>query len=200
MSDTEFEDSTITKVVRASSGGWSITKADGWSFWVPAESPVEPTVGMPIRMYGRGIGYSVRGLFLDGKQVFYRTEEEDREHHQNQLYGKDAAELLSRWDAGEGVFSVGMGGFGPGYEQALQIACFEVLRHLLAGGTIEAADEVLPKLEYLGLSGSQWGAARSLANRFYEDGPREVNKRFGSDRSIQVSKNFPQAPVEADAL
>ena len=191
--DTEYEDDIITAVSRKSKG-WSITKADGWSFWVPTDSPVEPTVGMPVRVYGKGIGYAVRGLILDGQTVFYRTEAENKEYTANQMYGKDATELLAKWDAGGNIFSVSMGGFGPGYEQALQIAVFEVLRYLLSGGTIETSENVLPSLSYLGLSGSQWGAARSLANAFYMDGPCKVLEKFGDDRRIQVSAYFPQAP------
>lgn len=195
--DTQFEDSVITSLQGIRTGGWSITKLDGWSFWVPADSPVEPKEGMPIRMYGKGIGAVVRGLFLDGKKVFYRTEEEQAEYHAIEAYGKDAADLLSRWDAGRGVWSIAMGGFGPGYEQALQIAAFEVLRHLLNGGKIDAADDALARVEYLGLSGAQWGAARSLARAFYEQGPRKVHDDFDRDRHIQVSKFFPSGPEAA---
>jgi hypothetical protein len=188
--DTQFEDSTIT-AVSAEEQGWSITKADGWSFWVPAESPVEPAIDMPVRMYGKGIGAVVRGLFLDGQCVFYRTEEEQIEHAAVEAYGRNAADLLSRWDEGRGVWSIACGGFGPGYEQALQVAAFEVLRHLVNGGDIEKAEDILPSLGYLGLSGAQWGAARSLALAFHLNGPRKVHDDCKPDRHIQVSKNFP---------
>lgn len=191
--DTQYEDGIISAVTRESSG-WSITKKDGWSFWVPAGSPVEPTAGMAVRMYGKGIGYPVRGLVLDGQTVFYRTEAEDKEHRANELYGKDAADLLARWDKGDSVFSVSMGGFGPGYEQALQIATFEILRQLLKGAK---ADDAMPMLEYLGLSGAQWGAAQSLAHAFHTEGPRKLLERFDDDRKIQVSAHFPQAPERA---
>lgn len=189
--DTKFEDSTITRAEGTAERGWDITKADGWSFWVPSGSPVEPTVGMPVRMYGNGIGSVVRGLFLDGQCVFYRTEAEQVEYAADQAYGKDAADLLARWDAGQGVWSVECGGFGPGYEQALQVATFEVLRHLLNGGDIEKAEDILPSLSYLGLSGAQWGAARSLAMTFFINGPRKVHEDCKPERHIQVSKNFP---------
>ena len=36
---------------------------------------------------------------------------------------------LGAWDAGTPVFSVEMGGLVPGYEQAIQITMFEILRH-----------------------------------------------------------------------
>lgn len=184
--DSSFEEVTIKSVKAEDSGGWCIERSDGWSFFVPADSPVVPADGMAVRFYGKGIGYVVRGLFLDGQRVFYRTEDEQQEHALNESYGKDAADLLARWDSGRSVWSIEMGGFGPGYEQALQIAAFEMLRCLLSGKAVDDAD-----LSDLGLSGSQWGAAKSLATWWMNDGPRKVLEAFKDDRRIQVSKSFP---------
>lgn len=192
--DTEFEETTIKSVSGDTEHGWSIERADGWSFFVPADSLVEPKPGMPVRFYGRGIGFLVRGLFVDGQCVFYRTEEEQKEKAAIDAYGRDAADLLSRWDAGQCVWSIECGGFGPGYEQALQIAAMEVLRHLVGGGSIDDADGVLSGLDYLGLSGAQWGSAKMLANAFHLKGPRAVHEDYPRDRHIQVSKFFPVPP------
>src|SRR5690606_5306676 len=100
------------------------------------------------------------------------------------------------------------------YEQALQIAAMEMLRHLL--GTFsrpprelfdrrdEVSDPVwhsirdqMLKLEFLrglGLSGAQFGAASWLAGQFWMRGPRgllALAKREGArDRIIQVSRSF----------
>lgn len=116
--DEQFEEATISSVSKESEG-WSFGRSDGWSFYVGKDSPVAPEVGMTARFYGKGIGYIVRGLFLDGVKVFYRTEAEQAGHHLVSTYGKDAQEWLSRWDEGRSVWSISMGGFGPGYEQAL---------------------------------------------------------------------------------
>lgn len=204
--DFEFEDSTVTAVSGSREHGWSITKADGWSFHVPKDSPVEPTVGMAVRMYGRGTGYAVRGLALDGQTVFYRTEAEDKEHSANQMYGKDAAEWLRRWDDGQGVWSVEMGGLGPSYEQAIQVTAMEIMRDLIETkadasewnapekwkAQVAAFDErVMPRLLNLGLSGAQWGAAISLATTIYKRGPRDaLSDEAVKDRKIQISNGF----------
>ena len=71
--DDEFREEIVTKATDD-----SITGESGWSLFVPEDSPVKPAVGMVARFYGRGIGYPVRGLFLDGQRVFYRTEAEQR--------------------------------------------------------------------------------------------------------------------------
>lgn len=82
--DTEFELATIDRV-DAGKDGWSIHRADGWSFWVGAEHGVEPHVGDEAKFYGRGIGSPVRGLMLNGRVVFYRTAEEEDAHRQRQV-------------------------------------------------------------------------------------------------------------------
>jgi len=198
--DSQFEDSIIAEVHAESGGGWSITKADGWSFGIPADSPVIPTVGMTVRMYGAGIGSIVRGLFLDGVCVYYRSEEQQKQHSEALSYGKDAKDLLRKWDSDDSVWSIAMGGFGPGYEQAIQVAAFEVLRHLVEERDIQTAEaDALPSLNYLGLSGAQWGAAKALANAFHQRGPIRVHKEFDADRHILVSKNFP-SPQMAEVL
>lgn len=97
--DRQFEDVRITNVEPFKSGAWCIGLSTGWSFCVPAESPVVPAAGMAARLYGRGIGYTVRGLFLDGMKVFYRTEAEEEaervraaiEHEQAERYDFEKA-------------------------------------------------------------------------------------------------------------
>lgn len=206
--DEQFEETAVSKV-RDEGKGWSIERADGWSFYVPAPSPVVPAIGMTARFYGRGIGSTVRGLFLDGQKVFYRTEAEHKEKHEIDTYGADAADWLKRWDDGGSVWSIEMGGLGPGYEQCIHITTAEILRHMLASQydaekwedretwerdrkEIEAVGFANARIEALGLSGAQWGAAMNLALRFYRDGPRAVmtDKRV-KDRHIQVQRTFP---------
>jgi hypothetical protein len=157
---------------------------------------------MKARFYPRGIGHAVRGLFLDGQEVFYRTKKADAQYQQEQLYGRDAAEYLARWDAGQSVFTINLGGLGPGYDQVIQIAMFEVLRWLLDHkpdlNDGEWKHDIAPLLEpevfknerikKLGLSGAQWGAACQLASRIYYHGPIKVLDK--SKNSIQTSDNI----------
>ena len=206
--DEQFEDVNISKI-KKEGDAWSIERADGWSFFVPADSPIAPEVGMSARFYGKGIGSMVRGLFLAGVKVFYRTVDEEKEHHEIQTYGADATEWLRRWDEGRSVWSIQMGGLGPGYDQCIHITVAEILRHLLAMGyaatawhetevwkrdlaEIEKAGFANATISELGLSGAQWGAAMNLALRFYQFSPRAImtDERV-KDRHIQVSRTFP---------
>lgn len=128
------------------------------------------------------------------------TEEEVLE-----LYGKDAEEWLKRWDQGGNVWSIEMGGLGPGYEQALQIVAVEVVRWLLQNKPDlteqwRATDNRLweaigPKIDYLGITGAQWGVAVWLAMQLYQKGPCEIMLDENlSERKIQIMKDFPSAP------
>lgn len=211
--DDNFEDTTIA-AVRPEANGWSIERADGWSFYVPKDSPVEPKEGMTARFYGKGIGSVVRGMFIDGQKVFYRTEEEQKDHTANELYGKDINEWLARWDAGQSVWSISMGGIGPGYEQAIQVLAAEVVRQFVTTkanwwtGTEDenntawksvrkSCDDIVTRIDkHMGFSGAQVGAAIQLAAHLYRKGPRGCMEDDAvKDRHIRVSKEMPSLPV-----
>lgn len=208
--DSEFELTEIAKVT-PSKDGWDVTRADGWCFFVSRKHGVEPHVGDVARFYGKGIGCPVRGLYLGGRRVFYRTEEEQKAHSQREIYGSSVVDWLSRWDAGKGVWSISMGGLGPGYEQAIQVTVAELVRIML-GAPFDAGDwenlEVWERdrdairvkafendvINSMGLSGAQYGAALSLAAKLYMDGPIAVMTNESlKERHIQVSKHFPKA-------
>ncbi len=126
-----------------------------------------------------------------------------------QLYGSSCEEVLRRWDEGDSVWSVELGGLGPGYEQAIQLTGFEILRVLLDlkpdaetwanegdqgpwKALMEKVEErVNPITSKLGLSGAQWGAGVNLACVFYRNGPTKALEMVDRKRHIQVRKNFP---------
>ena len=116
-----------------------------------------------------------------------------------------AKDALERWDKGENVFSIEMGGIGPAYEQAIQILVFEIIRDNLetqfpdpatpvanewyrtfADATVSRIDEKMG-----GYSGAMVGAARQVAYRALRDGWGEMVKSIPEGRLIQVSKKFP---------
>jgi hypothetical protein len=164
---------------------------------------------MSVRFYGKGIGQNVRGLFLDGEKVFYRTEKEDKEKQEIDLYGADVTDWLNRWDEGKSVWSVEIGGLGPSYEQCIQITTAEILRFMLHKKydssnwknsalwnknreEIDKWGQTNPIIDKLGLSGAQWGAAVYLASQFYMKGPKKLMSEIPESRKIQVQKYFPQ--------
>ena len=72
--DQQFEVKTITRV-----GYGSVTFDDGWCLGVPDDVAVK--AGDAARLYGEGLGRPVRGLVVNGKALWYRTEAEEEQRH-----------------------------------------------------------------------------------------------------------------------
>lgn len=89
--EDQYKDHILT-AVRATEKGWEIG-FDGRGFFCPKSSPVVPQVGSRARLYGKGFGYTVRGLDIDGQEVFYKTVEEHEAEQQERL---KAAKLKRR--------------------------------------------------------------------------------------------------------
>jgi len=138
---------------------------------------------------------------------------------------EECRELLAKWDGGEIVWTIEMGGLGPGYEQALQIAMIENLRFMvnypfdfaeydsLREADEDAADSMYEKYrdarDYcvhfrpgasdMGLSGAQAGAAGSLSSRMARLGPAAVLKEVEEDRRrIMISREWPKESKSAE--
>ena len=218
--DTAYEEHTISTVERQGDT-WSITNDDGWTLSFDAGAGVTPEEGMITRYYGKGVGYPVRGLFIDGLEVYYRSEAEDQKKRDDDTYGADAAAMVEKWDAGDTVWSIEMGGMGPGYEQALQVCAMEMLRYMVANPPDidamksdgdkrdaglpneslywpvyrDAMDAVLfadgAPCKRLGLSGAQHGAASNIATMVVMNGPKAAIEMADNDRHIMVSRDFP---------
>jgi len=124
-------------------------------------------------------------------------------------------EALAAWDKGEVVWTVEMGGLGPGYEQAIQILAMECLRKLLAVGfdwsaegetdeqrstrlhaLLDPVAHEVDKWPGCGFSGAQVGAAMNLAANMHRRGYRAALDSVDEDRRTQVSRTWPHQPVE----
>jgi hypothetical protein len=109
-------------------------------------------------------------------------------------------EALKNYDAGEPVFTVEMGGIGPGYEQIIYIATFEMMRQLIGkelpkdGSALNKfLDNILDRInEGMGLqmSGAQAGASKNLAYHFVNDGYKKTMESVSKDRHIQVDNHW----------
>lgn len=118
-------------------------------------------------------------------------------------------ELLAAWDAGEIVWSVELGGLGPGYEQAIQIAAVEMARDGIGIVLPDDKDERNEAWDRLcsaslakhndslgGLSGAQYGAAKWLAYQWvHNGGPAALQVRVKEQKAdrIMISRSFPRA-------
>lgn len=112
-------------------------------------------------------------------------------------------DIVAAWDTGESIWSIEMGGIGPGYEQAIQLLMVELLR--------DNADTPLPDPKSkqadiwgdptvhrlnltCGFSGAQVGAARQIAYRILRDGYAAMVNSIPDGRKILVSNHWPRVP------
>jgi hypothetical protein len=122
------------------------------------------------------------------------------------FHPQTAAEALERWDKGQTVFTIEMGGLGPGYEQAIQVLVFEIIRDNLAASMPDESDKEKLKSFYSsfgestvtridekmgGYSGAMVGAAKQIAYRALRDGWQKTLDSVPKDRLIQVSNHVP---------
>lgn len=83
--DKQFRDVVIKEVSKD-----SFTSEDGWSFGIKKEWGVKIKPGDVARFYGKGIGYTVRGLDINGVQCFYRTEKQQEAEHAKWVRNNEA--------------------------------------------------------------------------------------------------------------
>lgn len=116
----------------------------------------------------------------------------------------EAREQLSRWDAGDSVWLVSLGGIGPGYEQAIQVLLVEIVREAIGArpntqGEWELVTQrvVSHHNETLGgLSGAQVGMAKNAAYLLLTRGWKSAVDVAHADRRILVSNHWPRANPE----
>jgi hypothetical protein len=115
---------------------------------------------------------------------------------------KTVDDLIRQWDSGGIIWSIELGGLGPGYEQAIQAAAVELARvgKDCVGDVDEfnkRADRRLAEIsdDLLGLTGAQSAVAKWLAWQWCNEGPAAISEKAkGEGRSIMVSRSFPRAP------
>lgn len=90
----KYEDHRVEKVSEFDDC-WCMSFYDGFSFRAPKDAGVEPHVDSRVRLYGNGLGYAIRGLDIDGVEVFYHTEDEYRAKSLKEQQDRDAAQKAS---------------------------------------------------------------------------------------------------------
>jgi hypothetical protein len=118
------------------------------------------------------------------------------------LIPETVADALNKWHANEMVFSVEMGGLGPGYEMAIQGLAFELMREfetrdinwtdpeLNLDDIVDAVVHRCNDEPWGHFSGAQVGAATDLAANVCRRGYRVAlrSPTIVPDRLIQVCK------------
>lgn len=225
IDDTEFQEFIIEQVDGDREKGWTITFDRGWSFGIPSDSPVEPVVGMTVRQYGQGIGFEIRGCFLDGQQVFYRTkaeqDEKDRqwvvesERKQREKFERERSDMDRRYESLPPIFRARLDKFrrnNPDFRWKFEgyelFTCEQAVAFADACKTPEAlkAWAELPYEEQRrqcpgmadGHSGNTFGMACRLAMDLLTM-PENVEKRHGALAPLVGSEEYGCVPKSAPA-
>lgn len=158
--DPVYEDVRIDGV-EAAKDGYSVHMSSGWSFFIAKEYDGEthgivPTVGDSVRTYGE-FGRPVRGLFINGRKVYYRTEEEQDAENRRLVeasqrkrrveFEEKRAELDAKYEALPPIFKERIDRFRnnnpdfrwefEGYEMFCCEEAVKLAKHL---GTVEAME------------------------------------------------------------
>lgn len=95
--DAQYTEEKLTEVT-ASDDGWSL-HFDGMGIFCPKDQCAqEPVVGEVARLYGRGFGYTVRGIIIEGRVYKYLTEAQEQQRHVDWVDAqkRERAETLER--------------------------------------------------------------------------------------------------------
>lgn len=204
--DLEFQDGVL-EGVDVHGNGYTL-KHDGWSLWCEAVDglPV-PTADEPLRLYGRGVGYPVRGIVIGGRVYRYKTAAQERTDHEAwvaNLHAEREREMHEKHEAIEArivalpaVFRERIEKFrrDGGHEfrrdyEPYELFCCE--QAVAIGDALKSAESIrhfyglswkeqralVPGLED-GHSGNTFGMACALA-RFYVESPERVTNAHGA--------------------
>lgn len=187
--------------------GGAIKRSDGWSFCIDPAWPVQPRVGSRLRFYGRGIGFPVRGLYIDGRCAYYRTEAEEREKGERDQADRDAA-AKADFEARRATLDAEYAALPPHFQRRIDrfrrdggpdwrwqyeayemSCCTDAVRMATALGSVEALatfrelpwDEQIKAVPGLfdGHSGNSFGFAMRLA-RWHMTKPENVEREHGA--------------------
>ncbi len=107
-------------------------------------------------------------------------------------------EMLIKWNKGEEIESVEMGGIGDGYENAIQQNIFPLCEKIADNPVMKETDEkkiekiinkiLLEQSRDQDLSGAQAGAIKNVAYQFAKYGYQYMMDKAPKDRIIKVTK------------
>ncbi len=88
--ETDYEyRSYVLEGVKPSKKGFELRFDRSACFFCPRVDNFIPKRGMFVKLYGKGMGYVVRGLEIENKIIFYRTPEQEKKHFELYLKRSD---------------------------------------------------------------------------------------------------------------
>lgn len=219
--DTEFYEKVIDEVEEHPDG--YVVKHDGLCYGgIRKPSPIVPKAGMKIRFFGAGLFTQIRGVVVDGVEVFYHTRDEQdelnrqgtirREQHERDEFEKNREKMDAQYNALPeplrrriDKFRANNAEFRWKYEQYELFCCTQAVviaeackteqgvRDFHALDSWEKQKAAVPGLDG-GHSGNTFGCACTLALDILSDPERAV-KRHGALAPLVGSKEYGCVPA-----
>lgn len=210
---------TVSQIIEIKEEGddWSITKDDGWSFWLERKYGIVPKVGDEIKILSHW-GNQIHGIQVNGRNAFWLTKKQAEAKHQKwkkkiRRQHRYAYKKLMRKIIDEESFAtVDISGMGGGYERACQLMLRAGLKYLenkpnfiwdykgfehiygLCWSESENAkrlDKVLTKATGGDCSGAQHQAVIGHLCYIHKHGYEFWLKQFEKDRQYTYPKELP---------
>lgn len=205
--DPQYTEEKLSDVTPGEEG-WTLEMSGSGIFCPKDQCTQAPSVGETVRVYGKGLGYPVRGILIEGRVYSYRTEEQEASRHaewvaeesrqkqarlERERADRDARRLalppafrerLATYEARNPIWR-------RDFESYELFVCEQATRLVQRFGAdlaaLEAFDKLpaseqkaqAPELKLSEHSGNTWGAAVGLAHRFM-CGPGNVKGAHGA--------------------
>ncbi len=214
--DNDFENHTIKKV-DDDRDHWCIHTTDSSVLSFPKVEGATPKEGSTLRTYPGGMGRSVRGVFVDGQKVYYRTEAEEAAKHKQWVADEKVKkqveaklrepEIDARVAKLPGPFQDRIKGFrarNPSFRAEFEpyelFCCEQAVVFALALKTPEAIENfakasneeqmrMLPNLDQ-NHSGNTMGTSIRLAHMFVSDQQDFIRKSHGAMCPLAGCKDY----------
>lgn len=214
--DPQYAEEKLTDVTPGEEG-WTL-EMSGLGIWCPSDQCTQaPAVGETVRLYGKGLGYQVRGIIIEGRVYYYRTEEQEAQRHtdwvrdetrkKRELLERTRGERDARRSALPAVFQERLATYEkrkPDWRAEFELyelsVCEDAARiaaHF--GSDLEALERfrkqpwneqsALISGLFDGHSGNSWDAAVGLAGRYMRD-PAFVKGAHGALCGLVGCRNY----------
>ena len=223
--DIEFCEYKLEDVKNCDSDTWEL-KFDGSACLGCPKTNFVPEPGMTVRIYGKGFGYPVRGIEIDGHIMRYRTPKQAEEDHKKMCekmdqdriksFKKNKKNMDKDYDNLPDLFKKRIDKFrnnNPNfrwaYENYEMFCCKEAVK---IAKTLKTADEIikwkdLPWEEQKkivdisdGHSGNTMGCAINLACLYLSQYPEDVIKQYGAMAPLVGSKKYGCVPNNEEQI
>ena len=128
---------TVSRIdkVEEERNSWSITKDDGWSFWLEKKYGIIPKVGDEVKILSYW-GSQIHGIQVNGRNAFWLSKKQADAKHQKWAekiqwqHKRDYKKLMTKIIDEESFTTVDISGMGGGYERTCQLMLRAGLKYL----------------------------------------------------------------------